>query len=74
MTNGSGDVLLIVVDKRVDISLNGGGEARDVELVLYNGKVLKANLLLLMMVQCSSRFRMSKGLSGQSEIGETMAV
>ena len=45
MTNRSGDVLLIVVDKRVDISLNGGGEARDIELVLYSGKVLKANLL-----------------------------
>ena len=45
MTNRSGDVLLIVVDKRVDISLNGGGEARDIELVLYSGKVLNAILL-----------------------------
>ena len=55
-----GDVLLIVVDKRVDISLNGG-EARDVELVLYSGKVLKANLLLA-MAQCL-RFRRARSVS-----------
>ena len=38
-------VLLIVVDKRVDISLNGGGEARDVKISLNDGHVLTSTLL-----------------------------